>query len=263
MRYYPWNITRPSSQILIDGIMDESLGRNDDVATDFFMYAEWTPVLAQVRTDCNEWAMTPEAAFIWSWQSSNAWERSLLVESPLDVILLWKNDNFPAFHGSFWRSRRMDFSFGQMPAAHNGMVSCPMGAGGILRWDNKWTSKVTNYERTSGFFEAAIPFNRSYKKGISEWGINFFLGSNLRTTKNQAGLPFHHVKFPSASLAILEFLAWDNPPHNLPGHMFRPFLYVLGALPGTLENEMGIMFYDERWGMDGKNRLDFFLKFKI
>ena len=75
----------------------------------------------------------------------------------------------------FWirsTTKPTDLHLGLMPKGHDGMDQYE-GGKVELSWDNKWFSVVRDF-KNRWVFEAAIPFKSiRYKKGITEWGINF------------------------------------------------------------------------------------------
>src|ERR1043165_7249382 len=82
-----------------------------------------------------------------------------------------------------------------------------------LSWDNKWTSVVKNYADRY-VFEAAIPFKSiRFKKGITQWGVNFSR-NDLKTTEKSAWAPVPR-QFPTASLTYTGILNWDQPPPEI------------------------------------------------
>jgi Domain of unknown function (DUF5916) len=96
-----------------------------------------------------------------------------------------------------------------------------------LTWTNKWTSAVKDYP-DKYIFEAAIPFKSiRYKKGITEWGINFSR-NDLKTTEKSSWAPVPR-QFPTASLAYTGTLIWDKPPPD-PGPNISIIPYALAGI---------------------------------
>ena len=117
-----------------------------------------------------------------------------------------------------------------------------------LSWDNKWTSKVTNYE-DKWIFEASIPFKSiRYKKGITEWGINFSR-MDLKTTEKSSWAPVPR-QFPSISLAYTGILVWDNPPPEA-GANVSVIPYALGGVSRDIQAD-GDPEYRKEVGLDAK-----------
>ena len=99
-----------------------------------------------------------------------------------------------------------------------------------LNWDNKWVSFVKNDDE-KWVFEAAIPFKTiRYKKGITEWGVNFSR-LDITAAEKSAWAPVPR-QFPTASLAHTGVLVWDQPPPS-PGLNLSIIPY---ALTGIVKN---------------------------
>jgi hypothetical protein len=242
---YRLNITKASSQIHIDGIMDEKAWEDADVATDFFMITPMDTSFAQVRTDVR---MSYDEEHLYLIViNHHAMEGPYMVESLRRDFSFGKNDNFLLFMDPF-DDQTNGFSFGANAAGAQWDGIMSNGGSVDLSWDNKWTSKVTNYE-DKWIFEAAIPFKSiRYKKGISEWGINFSR-LDLKTTEKSGWAPVPR-QFPSASLAYTGILAWDNPPPPA-GANVSVIPYVLGGVAKDFEND-GDNVYRREVGMDAK-----------
>jgi hypothetical protein len=242
---YRLNITKANSQIHIDGIMDEKAWEDADVATDFFMITPMDTSFAQVRTDVR---MSYDEEHLYLIViNHHAMEGPYMVESLRRDFSFGKNDNFLLFMDPF-DDQTNGFSFGANAAGAQWDGIMSNGGSVDLSWDNKWTSKVTNYE-DKWIFEAAIPFKSiRYKKGITEWGINFSR-LDLKTTEKSGWAPVPR-QFPSASLAYTGILAWDNPPPPA-GANVSVIPYVLGGVAKDFEND-GDNVYRREVGMDAK-----------
>ena len=117
-----------------------------------------------------------------------------------------------------------------------------------LSWDNKWSSKVTNYD-DKWVFEAKIPFKSiRYKKGITEWGINFSR-LDLKTTEKSGWAPVPR-QFPSASLAYTGILVWDQAPPQT-GANISVIPYALGGFSKEVADGAPAE-YRKEIGMDAK-----------
>lgn len=117
-----------------------------------------------------------------------------------------------------------------------------------LNWDNKWVSAVKDYD-DKWIFEAAIPFtSMRYKKGITEWGINFSR-NDLKTTEKSSWTPIPR-QFPTASLAYTGVLVWDKPP-PAPGMNVSVIPYVLSSASKdySAQSKTG---YKQEVGVDAK-----------
>src|SRR5918993_4613606 len=79
----------------------------------------------------------------------------------------------------------------------------------------------------------SIPFKSiRYKKGISQWGINFSR-LDLKTTEKSSWAPVPR-QFPTASLAYSGILIWDQPPPSV-GANVSLIPYALGGIVKNYE----------------------------
>lgn len=242
---YRLHIHEASSQIIIDGVLDEQAWKDAEVATEFFMITPMDTSFSQVKTDVR---MSYDAENLYLIVvNHHAIEGPYIVESLRRDFSFGKNDNFLLFMDPF-DDQTNGFSFGANAAGAQWDGIMSNGGSVDLSWDNKWTSKVTNYE-DKWIFEAAIPFKSiRYKKGITEWGINFSR-LDLKTTEKSGWAPVPR-QFPSASLAYTGILVWDNPPPQA-GANVSVIPYVLGGVAKDFEND-GENIYRREIGMDAK-----------
>jgi len=132
-----------------------------------------------------------------------------MVESLKRDFNFQKNDNFIFFIDTY-NDQTSGYSFGTNAAGAEWDGTMYEGGKVDLNWTNKWISAVKDYP-DKYVFEAAIPFKSiRYKKGVSEWGINFSR-NDLKTTEKSSWAPVPR-QFPTASLAYTGTLIWDNPP---------------------------------------------------
>ncbi|MDX5338402.1 MAG: carbohydrate binding family 9 domain-containing protein [Cyclobacteriaceae bacterium] len=242
---YRLHIQKASSPILIDGVLDEKAWEEAEVATDFFMITPMDTSFAKVKTDVR--MSYDENHLYLIVVNHHAVEGPYMVESLRRDFSFGKNDNFLLFMDPF-DDQTNGFSFGANAAGAQWDGQMYNGGSVDLSWDNKWVSKVKNYE-DKWVFEAAIPFKSiRYKKGITEWGINFSR-LDLKTTEKSGWAPVPR-QFPSASLAYTGTLVWDTPPPN-PGANISVIPYVLGGISKDFQKE-GETLYRKEFGMDAK-----------
>ena len=201
------SIRETASPIIIDGIADEPAWQEASVARDFFMIFPMDTSRANVRTEVR---MTYDKNNIYIVATNYvAKPGPNMVESLRRDFSFGKNDNFIFFMDPF-NDLTNGFSFGTNAAGAQWDGIMFEGGKVDLSWDNKWVSKVTNYE-DRWIFEAAIPFKSiRYKKGITQWGINFSR-LDLKAAEKSAWAPVPR-QFPSASLAYTGILKWDKAP---------------------------------------------------
>ena len=227
---YQLHIRRANSPVKIDGVVDERAWAASDTATNFYMILPMDTSYAKVRTDVQ---MTYDDKNIYLLVVNyNGAPGPYMVESLRRDFAFLKNDNFLLFMDPF-DDQTNGFSFGANAAGAQWDGLMYDGGKVDLSWENKWSSVVKNYP-DKWIFEAAIPFKSiRYKKGITQWGINF--GRNdLKTTEKSSWAPVPR-QFPSASLAYTGVLVWDVPPPD-PGVNVSVIPYLLGGVNKNYEN---------------------------
>lgn len=238
---YRYHIHQTTSQIVIDGIMDEPGWIQADSADNFFMVTPMDTSFARVRTQVR---MTYDQDNIYLIATCyNALPGPYIVESLKRDFSFGKNDNFLLFMDPF-DVRTDGFSFGANAVGAQWDGSMYEGGKVDLSWDNKWVSVVKNYP-DRWVFEAAIPFKSiRYKKGTMEWGINFSR-NDLKTSEKSSWAPVPR-QFPSAALAYTGTLVWDEPPPAA-GTNISIIPYLLGGIskdyanpaPATYRKDIG------------------------
>jgi hypothetical protein len=242
---YQLHIRKANSEIIIDGTIDEQAWLDAEIATDFFMITPMDTSFARVRTDVR---MTYDDENLYLLvENFHAVEGPYMVESLRRDFSFGKNDNFLLFMDPF-DDLTNGFSFGANAAGAQWDGIMFNGGSMDLSWDNKWRSKVTNYD-DKWVFEAAIPFKSiRYKKGITEWGINFSR-LDLKTTEKSGWAPVPR-QFPSASLAYTGSLIWDQAPPQT-GANISVIPYALGGFQTDVAGD-GDTEYRREVGLDAK-----------
>ena len=204
---YQLNIRQATGTIKIDGIGDEAAWQNTEVAKNFRMVLPMDTSETSVRTEVRM-AYDNDNIYIIA-DCFNGLPGEDMVESMRRDFSFGKNDNFIVFIEPF-NDLTNGFAFGinAAGAQWDGMM---FDGGKVdLSWDNKWTSIVKKYD-DRWVFEAAIPFTTiRYKKGVSQWGINFSR-NDLKTTEKSAWAPVPR-QFPTSSFAFNGNLVWDKAP---------------------------------------------------
>lgn len=205
---YRLHIKKASSDIQVDGVIDEQAWREAEIATDFFMITPMDTSYAELQTDVR---MTYDEEYLYllveNYRAEPGTEN--VVESLRRDFSFPLNDNFLLAMDTF-DDKTNGFSFGANAAGAEWDGMMYNGGSMNLSWDNKWISTVVNYE-DKWVFEAAIPFKSiRYDDEITEWGINFSR-FDLTSTEKSAWAPVPR-QFPSVSLAYTGVLVWDEPP---------------------------------------------------
>jgi hypothetical protein len=229
---YIYHIRKATSAIKVDGIVDERAWQDADVAGDFHMVFPMDTSLAKVRTEVR---MTYDQKNIYILAICyKALPGPNMVESLKRDFNFSRNDNFIFFMDTF-DDQTSGYSFGVNAAGAEWDGTMYNGGSVDLNWSNKWVSATKDYP-DKYIFEAAIPFKAiRYKKGITEWGINFSR-NDLKTTEKSAWAPVPR-QFPTASLAYTGTLFWDEPPPEA-GSNLAVIPYALTSVAKDYEDHL-------------------------
>ena len=221
---YRLHLQKTDVTLRIDGVADDAAWQEAEVATDFHMVLPMDTSRARGRTDVR---MAYDDNFLYLLaECYHSAPGPYIVESLRRDFSFGKNDNFLLFMDPF-DDQTNGFSFGANAAGAQWDGLMFDGGSVDLSWDNKWVSEVRNDDE-KWTFEAAIPFKTlRYKKGITEWGINFSR-LDLKTAEKSSWTPVPR-QFPTASLAYTGVLVWDQPPPKV-GSNISIIPYALGGV---------------------------------
>ncbi len=204
---YILNIKETEDPIMIDGELTEMTWENADVASEFFMVLPMDTSHSKAKTKVM--MAYDNNAFYLVAVCYDDLPGGYTVESLRRDFSFGKNDNFLVFIDPF-DDQTNGFSFGANAAGAQWDGMMHGGHTVNLNWDNKWSSKVKNYDN-KWIFECRIPFKTMrYKKGIKQWGINFSR-LDLKLNEKSSWTPIPR-QFPTASLAYTGILQWDKSP---------------------------------------------------
>jgi hypothetical protein len=236
---------KATSAITVDGKPDDKAWMDTEEAGNFFMITPMDTSKAQVSTSvrmCYDDKNLYLLAICYKKLSG-----PYMVESLRRDFVFGKNDNFLVFMDPF-DDQTNGFAFGTNAAGAQWDGTMYDGGKVDLNWDNKWTSEVTNRD-DAWILEAAIPFKTiRYKKGITQWGINFSR-LDIRVAEKSSWAPVPR-QFPSASLAYSGILKWDAEPPQT-GSNISIIPYVLGGVQKDYDNETPAAF-KKQVGVDAK-----------
>lgn len=242
---YQLPIRQATSPITIDGVLDEPAWISSAAADSFFMVLPMDTSHARVKTEVR---MAYDAKNIYIIAVCHLLKPApFMVESLRRDFTFGKNDNFIFFMDPF-DDQTNGFTFGANAAGAQWDGTLYSGGSADLSWDNRWTSVVKNYP-DKWIFEAAIPFKSiRYKKGITNWGINFSrLDINVAEKSSWTPVP---RQFPTASLAYTGTLVWDAPPPQA-GPNISLIPYALGGVSKDYDNRKSSVLRKEI-GADAK-----------
>lgn len=229
-------IQKTSLSVIVDGQMDEQAWMEAAAADNFFMVLPMDTSYAKVKTTVK---MTYDEKNIYIIALCYLpTQDSYMVESLRRDFTFGRNDNFIFFIDPF-DDRTNGFTFGANAAGAQWDGSLYSGGSADLSWDNKWTSVVKNYD-DKWVFEAAIPFKTiRYKKGITEWGINFSR-LDIKAAEKSAWAPVPR-QFPTASLAYTGTLVWDKAPPET-GANISVIPYILSGVTKDYDSKKSSVF---------------------
>ncbi len=218
------HIRNTPDKVVIDGNMDEPAWQQAETAGNFFMVLPMDTSRAKVQTDV-KMTYDKENLYIIAICYLPR-RRPYMVESLRRDFVFGKNDNFIFFLDPF-NDLTSGYTFGANAAGAQWDGMLYDGGSADLNWDNKWVSVVKNYD-DKWIFEAAIPFKTMrYKKGVTQWGVNFSR-LDITSAEKSSWAPVPR-QFPTAALAYTGELIWDQAP-PAPGLNLSLIPYVLGGV---------------------------------
>ena len=239
---YQLHIRKTDVPVVVDGLVNDEAWNEAETAGDFFMVTPMDTSKARVQTEIK---MTYDKHNLYIIAICYLPLRvPYKVESLRRDFVFGKNDNFIFFLDPF-NDLTSGYTFGANAAGAQWDGTLYEGGKADLNWDNKWVSVVKNFE-DKWIFEAAIPFKTiRYKKGITQWGVNFSrLDITVAEKSSWAPVP---RQFPTASLAYTGQLVWDQPLPD-PGLNLSLIPYALTGLSKDYEKDTKTAFRKEIGG---------------
>ncbi|QBA64168.1 carbohydrate binding family 9 domain-containing protein [Muriicola soli] len=221
---YTINIKKTQLPVVVDGVGDDTVWEDADVADNFFMVLPMDKGLASQRSEIRMVYDEDNIYLLATFFNDSLGPN--YVESLRRDFSFGKNDNFLLFLDPF-NNQTTGFTFGANAAGAQWDGTMFGGSSVDLSWDSKWISAVKRDEE-KWVFEMALPFKSiRYEKGVKQWGINFSR-LDLKTSEKSSWTPIPR-QFPTSSLALSGTLIWDAPP---PAPKFNMSLipYVLGEV---------------------------------
>jgi hypothetical protein len=254
---YQLRIHRALSPIVVDGSAHEPAWRSAEVAANFWRVLPMDTGHATVRTEVRM-AYDDHNLYLSAICYHSDVAGPYIVESLRRDWNFGNNDNFIFFLDTF-NDLTNGYTFGLNAAGAQWDGLLYEGGKANLSWDNKWTSAVRTYEDRYEL-EIAIPFTTlRYKRGSTEWGVNFSR-LDLKTAEKSSWTPIPR-QFPTASLALTGNLLWDEPP---PVHSRNVSLipYALGGFSRDYEAQTPLRTREDA-GIDAKVALGPALNFDV
>jgi len=205
--HFELHIRKTAEPVIIDGAMNDAAWQQAETAGSFFMVLPMDTSRARVNTEV-KMTYDKENLYIIAICHLPKEKTPYMVESLRRDFNFGKNDNFIFFLDPF-NDLTNGYTFGANAAGAQWDGTLYEGGKADLNWDNKWVSVVENYD-DKWIFEAAIPFKTiRYKKGITQWGVNFSR-LDITAAEKSSWTPIPR-QFPTASLAHTGQLIWDQP----------------------------------------------------
>lgn len=228
-----YRIQKTNATIRIDGIMDEPVWEELDVAQGFNQYFPNDSSKADSRTEIR---LTYDDQFIYfsAKMYNQSDDRDYVVPSlrrdfegsQIDAISFL----FDTFQDN---TNAFQFGVNSFGTQREGMMAGGFG-GTSWSWDNKWYAEAKQYP---GYWvaEGAIPFKSlRFKEGKDQWNINFF------RQDSELGEQSTWVKIPRnyniTSLAFTGILQWDQPLKK-PGSNISIIPYVAGEVSRDYQDD--------------------------
>lgn len=204
---FQYHIHRTTSEIVIDGLENDAAWQEAQLATNFHQVLPMDTGMAKVVTEVR--MLYDDQNLYLLAVNYDKEEGPFMVESLRRDFSFGNNDNFLLFLDPF-DDQTNGFTFGANAAGAQWDGLLFEGGSADLSWDNIWYSEVKSTD-DKWVFEMAVPFKTlRYKKGITEWGINFSR-LDLKAAEKSAWAPVPR-QFPTASLAYTGVLVWDEAP---------------------------------------------------
>lgn len=224
-------IKKTSSAIQLDGVMDEVVWKEADVARNFWQNFPMDTSLAIAQSEVR---MTYDDQFIYIFAkcySTSDDGDTYYVTPSLRRDFRGSGNDMITFNFDTFQDQTNAFSFGLNPygVQREGLIA----NGGALQedfdlsWDNKWYTAAKIYD-SYWTVEVAIPFKTlRFKEESTEWYMNFY---RLDSHTNERTVWSHIPRnFRLYSLAHSGTLIWDTPLKK-PGANVSLIPYAAGGL---------------------------------
>ncbi|MCP4311640.1 MAG: carbohydrate binding family 9 domain-containing protein [Bacteroidetes bacterium] len=209
------NISRSSSSITVDGLLDEPVWLTAEVTTDFWQRYPYDSSYSDLSTEVR---VTYDDKFLYVGAVCHTkHQKDYVIESLRRDFKGTGNDAFYFIINPF-NDRMSGYYFGTSPYGVQSEAIIQNGGASVSRytvstnpsWDNKWYVEVKQYE-DRWVAEMSIPFSTlRYKEGVDQWRVNFCrndYGHNEYSNWN-------HIprNFSFSSLANTGIMTWDEAP---------------------------------------------------
>lgn len=244
---YKLHIKKAVGKMVLDGKLDEADWKNADIATNFWQAQPYDSSRAINQTEARI-----------TFDDNYLYISGVCYQTRKYVVLSLKRDFAGGTTDIFgvnldtFKDKLNSFNFAVSPLGvqRDGLVS--NGNELSTDWDNKWYSKVTNYN-DRWEVEMAIPFKTiRYKvdENNNEWLVNFSrFDQSQKFTERSSWGPIPR-NFNGNNINFSGTVIWDNPPPK-PGANISIIPYILGSLDKDFQNKKDLRT-ERNVGFDAK-----------
>ena len=244
---YKLHIKKAIGKIVLDGKLDEEDWKNARVADNFWQAQPYDSSRAINQTEAR---ITFDDNYLYI---------SGVCHQPRKYVVLSLKRDFPSgttdlfsVNLDTFKDKLNSFNFAVSPLGvqRDGLVS--NGNELSTDWDNKWYSKVINYE-DRWEVEIAIPFKTiRYKidENNNEWLVNFLRFDQSQKFAERSSWSPIPRNFNGNNINFSGTIIWDNSPPK-PGANISIIPYILGSLDKDFQNKKDLNT-DRNIGFDAK-----------
>lgn len=228
-----YNIQKVNAAIRIDGVLDEPIWQQVDVAGDFNQYFPNDSAKADSKTEIR--LMYDDQFLYFSAKMYNQSEdRTYVVPSLRRDFQGNQIDGISLLFDTFQdKTNAFQFGVNSYGVQREGLIAGGFG-GTSWSWDNKWYAEAKQYP---GYWvaEGAIPFKSiRFKEGQDQWNVNFYrLDSEAGERSTWQKIPRN---YSINSLAFTGVLQWDAPLKK-PGSNISIIPYTATEITRDYEDE--------------------------
>ena len=244
---YQLHIKKAIGKIILDGKLDEEDWKKADIADNFWQAQPYDSSRAINQTEAR---LTFDDNYLYI---------SGVCHQPKKYVVLSLKRDFPGgttdvftVNLDTFKDKLNSFNFAVSPLGvqRDGLVS--NGSELSTDWDNKWYSKVINYE-DRWEVEIAIPFKTiRYKvdENNNEWLVNFTRFDQSQKFAERSSWSPVPRNFNGNNINFSGTVIWDNSPPK-PGANISIIPYILGSLNKDFQNKKDLKT-ERNIGFDAK-----------
>ncbi len=239
-----YHIKRATSEITIDGVLDEETWKSAEVGGGFYQNF---PTDSQPALDSTQFMVSYDDQFIYVAAICHELLPGKPITNTLQRDFSWQRNDNISFYIDPYNDRSNGFTFQVTPdnVQREGLVIL----GGDVQddWDNKWFSAVTMGEK-AWYVEMAIPYKSIRYNSIPEWNLQFIRNNQKRNERSSwIQVP---QQFRASDMLYSGKMRWDVPPPKA-GTNIALIPYVTGSI-GKNHEDGESTITDSGTGFDAK-----------